>query len=241
MPENWLQMRLRKPSSRASKASKSARAHAPTRAQAARPRPAGRREAAKDRYGKAAASVRHDRAPKLPSSCGGSPARWSASRPRSSCGWRRSSARWVLRGWLLLWPVLVAAWRLAGRGLALGRARRDAGARGRPRRPRHRGCAGRLAVGGPPRDHDRHQQLHRPRGDRAAAPGRQRRPSERPRLAGAAACDPRGRDRGRQRQGPAQARPAPCRGRSRGPRDLALRRPAEGPRQGRRSTFSTKA
>ena len=109
-------MRLRKPSSRASKASKS-RTRSRQRA-AARPRPAGRREAAKDRYGKAAASfatIARRTAIEL-----GGIAREMVRIP-AALFMRLAEilGAWVLRGWLLLWPVLVAAWRLAGRGLAL--------------------------------------------------------------------------------------------------------------------------
>jgi len=105
-------MRLRKPSSRASRSSKSrSRPTAP-------PRPAGRQEAAKDRYGKVAASLT-------------TIARKSAV---ELYGIAREMIRlpaalfmrvaeilgaYVLRAWLALWPVLVAAWGLAGRGLAV--------------------------------------------------------------------------------------------------------------------------
>jgi len=109
-------MRLRKPSSRSSKASKS-RARSRQRA-AARPRPAGRREAAKERYGKAASSfvvVARRSAVEL----------WGIAREMvripAALFMRVAEilGAWVLRGWLLLWPVLVAAWHLAGRGLRL--------------------------------------------------------------------------------------------------------------------------
>ena len=85
---------------------------------AAKPRPAGRREAAKDRYGKAAASfaaIARRSAVEL----------WGIAREMvripAALFMRVAEilGAWVLRGWLLLWPVLVAAWHLAGRGLKL--------------------------------------------------------------------------------------------------------------------------
>lgn len=114
-------MRLRKPGSSAQEPSKSnARARAEERRNSERPvvRPAGRREALKDRYSKAAASV----APVAKRS--GAElvgiARELVRLPAAAfMRVAEIAGAYVLRAWLLVWPLLVAAWQLAGRGLAI--------------------------------------------------------------------------------------------------------------------------
>lgn len=108
-------MRLRKPRSRASKAS-DARARPRPRADV-RQRPAGRREAAKDRYGKAAqpfSSVARGTGVEL---LGISR---ELIRVPAAVFMRVAEilGQHVLRAWLYVWPLLLAAWKLAGRALA---------------------------------------------------------------------------------------------------------------------------
>jgi hypothetical protein len=109
-------MRLRKPGSRASGASRlSARERAAKRAENQRPgsKPAGRREAATDRFG-TASSVARRSAVELAEI-----ARELVRIPAAL--YMRIAERlggWVLAGWLVVWPYFVRLWKLAGRALA---------------------------------------------------------------------------------------------------------------------------
>jgi hypothetical protein len=109
-------MRLRKPGSRASGASRpGARERAAQRAEEKRSvsTPAGRREAANDRFG-AASSVARRTAVELAEI-----ARELVRIPAAL--YMRIAERlggWVLAAWLAVWPYLVRLWKLAGRGLA---------------------------------------------------------------------------------------------------------------------------
>jgi hypothetical protein len=108
-------MRLRKPGSRASRASRpDARERSAKRAEERRPaaKPAGRREAATDRAG-TIASVAKRSAVELTGI-----ARELVRIPAAL--YMRIAERaggWVLAAWLLAWPYLVRVWHLAGRAL----------------------------------------------------------------------------------------------------------------------------
>ncbi len=108
-------MRLRKPGSRASEATRpSARERAAKRLQRTQPatRPAGRREAVKDRAGSFASIAKRSGVELL-----------GIAREliRIPAALYMRIAEWlggyVLAAWLRLWPLLVRAWHLAGRGL----------------------------------------------------------------------------------------------------------------------------
>ena len=109
-------MRLRKPGSRASKASpQAARERAASRAEKKRssPRPAGRREATTESAGAFASVAKRSAAELL------GIARELIRIPAAL--YMRVAEKlggWVLAAWLRVWPYLLALWRLAGRGLA---------------------------------------------------------------------------------------------------------------------------